>query len=285
MPKHLARPPAAPRRGVHDLVIVMATVGLSLGFLLFPAAANWVNARAHAEEISTWTQTITNAHPTEIAELLEAAEQYNERLAAGLEGLVDEWDETYRAVLSQPGTRVISRVVIPAINVALPIFHGTADDVLDLGVGHLYGTSLPVGNANNTFGTHSVITAHSGVDTNALFNDLHDLAVGDIFMVDTAGSHMFYQVDEITIVPEDILKTFDAKPGQDLVTLLTCTPIGINSHRLLVRGTRYFPEQVQAEKIIAHTPQGEQFPTFALAWATPTLISGGIWHLATKKRR
>lgn len=286
MPKHLRRTLAKRK---HDVVIAMTTAGLSVGFLLFPAAANWANARLHAAQLSGWAQTVNTAAPTEITELLAAAEAYNARLAAGREGLLDESDPGYRAQLRVAGTQVISRVMVPSINVALPIFHGTGGDVLEIGAGHLYGTALPVGNRQDSgFGTHGVITAHSGIDTNHLFNDIHDLTYGDLFFIETAGRQMFYRVDQITIVPADTLKAFNADNGDDLVTLLTCTPIGINSHRLLVRGSRYFPLIPDAEEITAVTrfrPAGQQFPTFALAWPGSVATAGAATHLLVKPKK
>jgi len=274
-------------RGKYEPLLVMALVGMSLGILLYPAAANWINARSQAEQVTGWAQKVNSATPAGITDLLAAAELYNSRLAAGLEGQQDERDPAYLAQLRKPGTSVISRVVIPSINIALPVFHGTSNDVLEVGAGHLYGTSLPVGNHSVEFGTHAVITAHSGIDTNSLFNDIHDLTYGDLFLIETAGRQLFYLVEQISIVPEYTIKRFLAEPGQDLVTLLTCTPIGINSHRLLVRGTRHIPKLVDAPEVVTFanfTAPGEQFPTVALAWAGPTLLSGPIWHLVTKPK-
>ena len=229
---------------------------------------------------------MSGAHQTELTDLLADAESYNARLAAGLEGILDETDARYLAKLVRPGSNVISRVVVPAIDVALPVFHGTASWVLDKGVGHLYGTALPVGNQpGSTFGVHTVLTAHSGIDTNSLFNDLHFVSLGEVFLVETAGRQMFYRIDQITVVPEDILKTFAADVGQDLVTLITCTPIGINSHRLLVRGSRYFPDAEIAEHIASYIPVGQRFPFFAIAWLAPTAASGVAWRIITRPKK
>lgn len=261
-----------------DTAIIMIIVALSLGVFLYPTAANWVNTRLHAESITGWTEAANELNPSEIIDILEAAERYNERLAEGLEGNLDDSDESYLSQLVIPGSTVMARVVVPSINVVLPVFHGTSSQVLDVGAGHMYGTSLPVGGLN----TNSVITAHSGIDGNRLFNDLHDMEFGDVFMVEVAGRIMFYQVDQITIVEYDTVMLFPSESGNDYLTLLTCTPIGINSHRLLVRGVRFEPEPDIQEVIVNYAPEGEGFPWWAIQWLSAVLMSGIITNFTVK---
>lgn len=270
--------------GPKDTVVIMVIVAISFGIFLIPDVLNWLNARAHAGAISGWVEQVRDVTANEIAEILEAAEAYNERLRQGEEGLSNEWeDESYRGQLNIPGSRVMGRVVIPTIDVALPIFHGTSDAILELGAGHMYGTSLPVGGEY----THSVVTAHSGIDGNTLFNGLHDLRIDDIFMVEVAGRQMFYKIDEISIVDYDIRKAFVSESGNDYLTLLTCTPIGINSHRLLVRGIRFDPPVEEQETIIQYVPLGEEFPWWLIKWLSGVATSGIIMALISlpqKKR-
>jgi len=265
-----------------NVMLSMTVIGTSLGFILFPQASNWFNSRAQNGEIVSWVTVHSQTSDDEQEALLAAAEAYNQGLLDGVEGQLDDTDPNYRAQLLPEGSRVMAQVVVPTIGVSLPVFHGTDDDTLDLGIGHLYGTSLPVGGE----GTHTVLTAHSGVRTNRLFNDLHDLNLGDVFMINTAGRRLYYQVESIEVVGYDDRISFVPDPERDLATLITCTPIGINSHRLLVRGTRIEnPTEEVVEAVAVTTHDGGRFPTWALAWLLPTSGSGVVTHLVGRRKQ
>lgn len=282
MPAAMTHLRSARRRHRLDVTLVTMVVGLSLGIIIAPRASNWFNSRAQSGIVTGWAQVTAATEASALEDLLVAADQYNARLLAGMAGMGDDTDPGYRSQLRNPGTDVMAHLTIPAIEVSLPIFHGVAYRTLDHGVGHLHGTSLPVGGGN----THAVIAAHSGITHNRLFTDIHDLDYHDIFAITVAGRRIYYQVDNFNIVPGDYQPRFaPVYAGSDHVTLITCTPIGINSHRLLVRGTRIAEPSAEAsDAVLATAPVGEQFPTWALAWLLPTGSTGVASHLAWRKR-
>lgn len=248
--------------------------------LLYPTAADWFATRAHASEIGGYVEFAESIDEGERERILQAAREYNENLPSGplrdpfmlneqgevvdmREGLAD-----YEAQLTGQVGGVMARVRVPAIGVDLPIYHGTDAHTLDRGVGHLYGSGLPVGGES----THAVLTAHSGLPSATLFTDLEQVAEGDVFFVDVLGEELAYQVDQITIVEPDTGDDLRQVPGEDYVTLLTCTPTGVNSHRLLVRGTRIDLGAAQADDAaqavqIAAPVAGPGFPWWALLYA------------------
>ncbi|MCX8455238.1 class C sortase [Paenarthrobacter ureafaciens] len=226
------------------LVVLFAIIGV--GVLLYPTAAAWFSDRVHATEISGYVETVENLSPAAQENLLKAARQFNAELPSGPlrdpytlnedggRSPVSADSETYRKLLDVGPGGMMARISIPSIHTDLPIFHDTDEATLAKGAGHLVGSSLPVGGT----GSHSVITAHSGFVSAKLFDDLDRVAVGDTFTLSVLGETLYYKVDQIlTVLPEktDDLRKVD---GKDYVTLVTCTPTGVNSHRLLVRGER-----------------------------------------------
>ena len=235
----------------------ITALGLAaLGFAVigYPALANWLNARAQANQLASWARAVERADGGELIEQLAAAERYNADLHTGIKELKGSDQDSYYSQLRIPNTEVMASVAIPDIGVFLPVYHGTNAEVLDIGVGHLRGTSLPVGGPN----THAALTAHSGIESNRLFTDLNQVEIGGVIEVNTAGRRLVYEVDQITIITADSLTEFDYQPGEDLLTLVTCTPIGINSHRLLVRSHRVslgqMPQQGSAARSEAYSP-------------------------------
>lgn len=187
---------------------------------------------------------------------MELAHQYNEMLKPGVQEAFSQdllqWaSEDYAEQLNIAGNGIMGYVVIPNIQVNLPIFHGTADVTLAKGVGHLLGSSLPVGGK----GTHTVLTGHSGMASQKMFSDLPGMKVGDVFYLDILGQRLAYEVQEInTVLPYDT-SLLEIEPEEDLCTLVTCTPYGVNTHRLLVRGSRIpYVEQSADETISAEIP-------------------------------
>ena len=187
---------------------------------------------------------------------MELAHQYNEMLRPGVQEAFSQdllqWaSEDYADQLNITGNGIMGYVVIPNIQVNLPISHGTADGTLAKGVGHLLGSSLPVGGT----GTHCVLTGHSGLASQKMFSDLPGMKVGDIFYLDILGLRLAYEVKEInTVLPYDT-SLLEIEPEEDLCTLVTCTPYGVNTHRLLVRGSRIlYVEQSEDETILAEIP-------------------------------
>lgn len=222
--------------------ILAAACGVvALGLMLYPLVGELLSERYHSDIETVYTVAIEGTDKTELTAQRQAAEQYNTMLSGATitEGGADAPPLAYAQQLTVGG--VMAFVDIPQIGVYLPIQHGTDAETLERAVGHVAGTSLPVGGSS----THAVLSAHSGMASSKLFSDIDQLAEGDIFYVHVLGEVLAYEVDAInTVVPTDT-SLLQIEEGKDLVTLVTCTPFGVNTHRLLVRGHRvpYTPEQ------------------------------------------
>ena len=222
--------------------ILAAVCGaVALGLMLYPLVGELLSEKYHSDIETVYTATIEDTDKAELTAQCEAAQQYNAMLSGATitEGGASAPPLAYDEQLAVGG--VMAYVDIPKINVYLPVQHGTDADTLEKSVGHVVGTSLPVGGES----THAVLSAHSGMASSKLFSDIDQLAVGDVFYIHVLGDTLAYKVDAIhTVLPADtsLLQIAD---GKDLVTLVTCTPFGVNTHRLLVRGHRvpYVPEQ------------------------------------------
>ena len=237
---------------------------VALGLLLYPLVGELLSEKYHSDVETTYTAVIADTDDAELTAQREAAEQYNAMLSGATitERGASALPLAYADQLTVGG--VMAYVDIPKINVYLPVQHGTDADTLERSVGHVVGTSLPVGGSS----THAVLSAHSGLASSKLFSDIDQLAVGDTFYTHVLGEALAYKVDAInTVLPTDtsLLQIAD---GKDLVTLVTCTPFGVNTHRLLVRGYRvpYLPEQ---EAAAAEKPA-------ASSWTQHYLIGLGI---------
>ena len=223
--------------------ILAAVCGaVALGLMLYPLAGELVSEKYHSDVETTYTAAIEDTDAAELTAQREAAEQYNAMLsgtASISEGEASASPLPYAEQLTVGG--VICYIDIPKINVYLPVQHGTGAETLEKSVGHVVGTSLPVGGSS----THAVLSAHSGMASSKLFSDIDQLTEGDTFYIHVLGDTLAYKVDAIhTVLPTDT-SLLQIEDGKDYVTLVTCTPFGINTHRLLVRGHRvpYTPEQ------------------------------------------
>ena len=217
------------------IAILMALTGLSL--LLYPTVSDYLKSLAYRRTISNYIAAVEPMDGGRSEDLLAAARAYNERLAEKntLMLLLSEGErEEYNSLLDIDSTGVIGYVSVPKVNITLPIYHGTSADVLQSGVGHLEGSSVPVGGP----GTHSVLSAHTGLPSAKLFTNIDQLTEGDSFTVRVLKETLTYQVDQILVVLPNETDALRIEPGEDFCTLLTCTPYGVNSHRLLVRGRR-----------------------------------------------
>ena len=234
---------------------------LALGITLYPLISNWYNERHQSEIHTQYEEIMEQIDDTELLEARAAAADYNATLVPGTQSgdsfsqeAIREAAENYDSLLNMAGDGIMGYVQIPMIRVDLPIYHGTDTETLDVGIGHLLGTSLPVGGES----THSVLTAHSGMATQKLFSDLDQLEHGDVFYLQVLGETLAYQVDAIhTVLPHDTTY-LGITEGKDHCTLVTCTPFGVNTHRLLVRGTRIPYEE--AEVIVEEQLQIEEPP-------------------------
>lgn len=233
-------------------ILAAACGAVAFGLLLYPLMGELLSEKYHSDVETTYTEAIADTDDAELTAQREAAEQYNAMLsgAAIAEGGASAPPLAYAQQLTVGGA--MCYIDIPKINVYLPVQHGTGADTLECAVGHVVGTSLPVGGSS----THAVLSAHSGMASSKLFSDIDQLAEGDTFYIHVLGEVLAYKVDTInTVLPTDT-SLLQIEDGKDQVTLVTCTPFGVNTHRLLVRGHRvpYTPEQkatAAAEKPVA----------------------------------
>ena len=216
------------------LLIVVLVVGLSL--LLYPSFSDWWNSRVQTRMISNYTQIVANLDKNDYSKFWDDAIEYNQDLWTRDNPylLAESQRERYEALLNPAGDGIMGYVEIPDIDISLPIYHGTDELVLQVAIGHLDWTSLPTGGE----GTHCVISGHRGLPSARLFTDLDKLVTGDLFMLHVLDETLTYEVDQIRIVEPDETDELLIQQGKDLCTLVTCTPYGVNSHRLLVRGHR-----------------------------------------------
>lgn len=216
------------------LLILILLIGLSL--MLYPSFADWWNSFHSSRAIASYEEQVANIDDAQYEELWDAAQDYNQSLLHRPNDLLlsDEQQEIYKSLLNIGGNGIMGYIEIPMIDVMLPIYHGTKESVLQIAVGHLDWTSLPVGGA----GSHCVLSGHRGLPSARLFTDLDKLKVGDVFMLHVLNEILTYEIDQILIVEPQDTDPLLIEPGKDLCTLITCTPYGINSHRMLVRGHR-----------------------------------------------
>ena len=250
------------------VICIIFLAGLSL--LLYPFVANQWNNYRQKQLISGYEQVVSEKEAAEgidYDEERKKAEDYNEALLPCV--LPDSFalaessgvDPVYMNTLNIAGDEMMGSVEIPKINIKIPIYHTTEEEVLNKGAGHLEGSSLPVGGAN----THAVISAHRGLPSASLFTDLDQMKVGDHFLIHVLNETLCYEVDKISVVKPEDTSALAVEDGQDLVTLLTCTPYGVNTERLLVRGHRvpYVEEEVKEEKTVL---SGSSLHTNYLLW-------------------
>ena len=216
-------------------VITIAIMVVGAGLLLYPSVSNYINQANSARVIYDYDQLAANASREDIDAMLLQAQEYNTELY-NIPGSFAEPDlvQGYDDLLDVTGTGIMGYISIEKLGVNLPIYHGTATEVLQVGVGHLEGSSLPVGGP----GTHCVLSGHRGLPSSKLFTDLDKLEVGDRFAITVLDTKLVYEVDQIKVVLPDEIADLQVVEGMDYCTLLTCTPYGINTHRLLVRGVR-----------------------------------------------
>lgn len=243
------------RRQILSIIGLVLVFLLALGLMLYPIISTRINAKYASEIQTTYEAVIEDTDNRELLATKEAAIRYNESITPGAtdtesysqEALLAA-SQNYEKLLDIAGDGIMAYVQIPKISVQLPVYHGTNNDSLDRGIGHLLGSSLPVGGDS----THSILTAHSGMASQKMFSDLPQLGVGDVFYLKVLGETLAYQVDQIhTVLPHDTTY-LGIEQGEDLCTLVTCTPFGVNTHRLLVRGERIPYEEAE---VIVETTQ------------------------------
>ena len=224
------------------LLVLVFVAGLSL--LLYPTVSDYWNSFHQSRVVMSYTEQVARLDTADYQSAREAAQAYNATLPETHNRfyMPDEARAVYDSLLNVTGTGVMATLEIPDLGVNLPVYHGTSEAVLQVALGHVEGSSLPVGGA----GTHCVISGHRGLPSAKLFSNLDQLAVGDVFLLRVLDETLTYQVDQILVVEPEDMEPLAIFPGEDYCTLVTCTPYGINSHRLLVRGTRIETEEAVA---------------------------------------
>lgn len=243
-------------------IILFLLFFTGLGLVLYPFVSNAWNQRHQTRMIADYQQAVADMDQTKYEEMREAAQQYNAKIAARPFSLTlsEEEKKEYNSLLNVTGTGIMGYVEIPKISCMLPVYHGTDEGALRIAIGHLEGTSLPVGGKS----THSVLSGHRGMPNAKLFSQLDKLVVGDTFRLHVLDQVLTYEVDQIQIVLPDDISSLAVTNGEDFCTLVTCTPYGVNTHRLLVRGHRVTTETDETAHIPADATQIPQV-TVALA--------------------
>lgn len=262
------------------ILFVILLVGLSV--MLYPTVSDWWNSRVQSYAIANYDSAVEQLDDNHYDEIMSKAHEYNSEIAKVNSPFSNpNAVPGYEDILNISGTGIMGYITIPVINVQLPIYHGTSEEVLNVAAGHLQGSSLPVG--GNT--THSVISAHRGLPSARLFSDLDRLNVGDTFTITILDEILTYEVEEINIVLPTEISKLAISDGNDYVTLMTCTPYGINSHRLLVRAHRIetvYPHNVKVSADALKIDPMLVVPGICAPLLMILIIS---WIVSGKKRR
>ena len=235
------------RKHISTIFIILIFL-VGLGFISYPTVSNLWNQAHQSRAIATYSKQVEKLDDSENKKMLKAARKYNKSLLKKS----DHWKlskkdkKKYESLLDVSGTGIMGYIEVPKIDCSLPIYHGTDEGALQIAIGHLEGSSLPVGGKS----THCVLSGHRGLPSARLFTDLDQLEEGDIFILNILGRKLAYEVDQIRVVLPEEMSDLEIEEGKDLCTLVTCTPYGINTHRLLVRGhrTEYVEKKVAEEK-------------------------------------
>lgn len=273
-------------RIVNLLIVLVALVGVALVF--YPHIGFLLSQRNMSYVVQNYDYSLAEMSEQEKSLQLQAAKDYNDSLFAGVVG--DPFaqdslpqDGEYAGLLNISGDGMMGHLAIPKIKVDVPIYHGTGDAALRAGIGHLRGTSLPVGGA----GTHSVLTGHTGLDTSKMFSDLEKLALGDEFYIYVLDEVYAYKIDQILVVEPSDTDALLPLAGEDYVTLVTCTPYGINSHRMLVRGHRvdYTPQQVEQQIAETNSVLGREELLLLIGVAALLVLAGVVVAVSARKKK
>ena len=262
------------------LLVVIFLVGI--GLFAYPTFSDYWNSFHQSKAVASYVENVTNMDKEQYDKLWNEAVAYNAKLAeTGIQWtMTDEEKKQYNEYLKVDDSGIMGYIDIPVIDCSLPIYHGTDESVLQIAIGHIEGSSLPVGGA----GRHCVISGHRGLPSARLFTDLDQLVEGDIFILHTLDATLTYEVDQIRIVEPTDLSDLQIEEGKDLCTLVTCTPYGIKTHRLLVRGHRLANQEEGNVRVSADATQIDPVQV-APFLALPILLLLIIWVFAGSKRR
>ena len=255
-------------------------VGLSV--MLYPSFSNWWNIRHQSRAVSTYKEAVAEMDDGETERILSEAYAYNEQLSK-LQFPLTQFEQipNYDNILNISGTGIMGYISIPSIKVELPIYHGTSEGVLQIATGHIQGTSLPVGGEN----THAVISGHRGLPSARLFTDLDKMVVGDVFTINILNEVLTYEVEDIFIILPENTEKLQIIPEKDYVTLLTCTPYGINSHRLLIRSHRIDTIFEKTVKVSADAVQIDPMRVLPIVIVPFVLILVIVWNVSGKQKK
>ena len=233
------------KRSIRGTIILILVFAAGLGILLYPTFSDWWNSFHQSRLIVNYVKTVSSLDEEDYDRMLAEAENYNLLLQTKPDRFHFSEEEAaeYNRLLDITGTGIMGYVEIPSLDLSLPVYHGTNEAVLQSAIGHIEGTSLPVGGA----GTHAAISGHRGLPSAKLFTDIDQMKTGDMFRIQVLDRTLTYKVDQILTVLPNEMESLAIDPEQDYCTLITCTPYGINSHRLLVRGKRIPTEEYQAD--------------------------------------
>ena len=264
------------------LLALVFLAGLSL--LLYPSVSDYWNSFHASRAVAAYAQEVADLNGAEYDALLEAARDYNARVAqrSNTFALTEAEAAEYQSLLNMDGTGIMGYIEIPNIKLSLPIYHGTEESVLQIAVGHLDWSALPVGGE----GTHCVLSGHRGLPSAKLFTNLDQLREGDTFTLRVLDEVLCYEVDQIRIVEPQDTAALLPEPGQDLCTLVTCTPYGVNTHRLLVRGHRIeTPDSADAIRVTSDAMQIEPILVAPAVGVPLVLLAVAILLLSDRRRR
>ena len=234
------------KNGRASVILYVLLLMVGAGLLLYPTLSNYYNSFHQSKSITQYAEITKELSEEEIEALVKDAKEYNKTLITDNTRwkMTDEERKNYNNILDISGTGVMGYIEIPKVNISLPIYHGTSNEVLQIAVGHVEGSSFPIGGT----GTHSVLSGHRGLPSAKLFTDLDKIEEGDCFYINILNEVLTYQVDQILIVEPSNMDSLEIDPAQDYCTLVTCTPYGVNSHRMLIRGKRI--ETIEEKNII-----------------------------------
>ena len=249
------------KKGNHITILLVLILLVGLSLLLYPSVSDYWNSLHQTKAIATYAEDVANLNQNQYGEIWAAAERYNASLADRDNAylLSDAQKEEYERLLNVSGLGVMGYIEIPSIDCSLPIYHGTEESALQIAVGHLEWSSLPVGGRS----THCVLSGHRGLPSAKLFTNLDKLQMGDVFLLRVLDEVLTYEVDQILIVEPQETGALQIEEGQDYCTLVTCTPYGINTHRLLVRGHRI--DTVEEAKTVRVTADAIQIEPLLVA--------------------
>ena len=268
------------RKKFGNLILVLIML-IGVGLLVYPTFSDWWNSFHQTRAIAGYTAAVANMDREEFDRMWAEAEAFNTYLSqkSGRFNLSEQEIETYNSILDVTGTGIMGYIDIPSIKISLPVYHGTDEAILQIAIGHIIGTSFPIGGE----GSHCAVSGHRGLPSAKLFTDIDQLQAGDKFLLQVLDRTLTYEVDQIRIVLPQELQDLEIDPYMDYCTLITCTPYGVNTHRLLVRGHRVDNDNTDATRVTADAMRFEPVIVAPLV-AAPILFILLIYVLISTSR-